>query len=155
MKYDSLDVDVINEQTDLSIDLDKVVEVARTVISFEGEACDEVALHFVTAERICELHDQFFDDPSLTDCITLPIDEEDDEMYRHLGEVFVCPFTAKEYVRDHKGNEYEELTLYIVHGLLHLMGYDDIDDADREAMRAAETRHMQHLKEKGLCLSLP
>jgi probable rRNA maturation factor len=152
MEMNSIEVDVLNEQDDLEIDAAKVMAVVQEVIHFEGEDCHEVAVHFVDKERICELHALFFDDPSLTDCITLPIDEEEDAVYRHLGEVFVCPFTAKQYIKESGGSVQDEVLLYLVHGLLHLMGYDDMEEEDRLAMRAAEARHLRHLKENGLCL---
>lgn len=147
-----IEVDIINEQDDVVLNTDKLTAAVCEVIRFEGESCHEVALHFVSAERICELHEQFFDDPSLTDCITLPIDEEEDDVYRHLGEVFVCPFTAREYVKAQAGEVYDEVLLYVVHGLLHLMGYDDQEETDLAEMRLAEQKHMKNLKEKGLCL---
>lgn len=152
MEKSTIEVDVIDEQSDFAIDKSKVAAIAREVITFEGEDCDEVAVHFVTSERICELHKIFFDDPSLTDCITLPMDEEEDGFYRHLGEIFVCPFTAKQYVAESRGSVADEVLLYLVHGLLHLMGYDDMESEDILAMREAEERHLRHLKERGLCL---
>lgn len=150
-----IEIDVIDEQNDLPLQTEQVKAIVCEVIAYEEEACDEVAVYFVDTARISELHQQFFGDPSTTDCISLPMDEEEDDYYRHLGDIFVCPNTAKEYVNTHGGSPYEEVTLYIVHGLLHLMGYDDVDEQDQVLMREAENRHMRHLKEKGLCLSIP
>ncbi len=153
MEFESFVVDIINEQTDVQLEEAQVESIVKEIISFHGEQCHEVAIHFVPVNRICELHMQFFKDPSQTDCITLPMDDEDEDHYRHLGEVFVCPKTACEYVKAHGGNFHDEILLYVVHGMLHLFGYDDLDDADRIEMRAAENRHLLNLKEKGLCLS--
>ena len=98
------------------------------------------------------LHARFFGDPSLTDCISFPMDSEAQEGYRILGEVFVCPQVARRYAESHKGDPYWETTLYVVHGLLHLMGYDDISEKERSLMRAAEGRQMRHLEKRGLIL---
>ena len=104
---------------------------------------------------ISKLHEEYFNDPSPTDCITFPIDEkEEDTFYRVLGDVFVCPEVALSYSQTHILDVEEELTLYIVHGLLHLLGYDDIQEQDRIKIRAEELSCMNHLKEKQLILSL-
>lgn len=153
MNNSNIHVDVLNEQSDFAFDPAEVVDLVKEVVHFEGQQFNEVAIYFISNERMCELHQDFFDDPSPTDCISLPMDEEENGEYRHLGEIFVCPFIAKEYVSLHGGSCAEEVTLYIVHGLLHLMGYDDIAEPDEAEMRTAEARHINHLKEKGLCLS--
>ncbi|MFA6917161.1 MAG: rRNA maturation RNase YbeY [Parachlamydiales bacterium] len=153
MDINSVTIDVVDEQNDFVIQPEQVKAIVKEVVLFEGQRFNEVAVFFITNEKMCEMHAEFFDDPSPTDCISLPMDEEEGDGYRHLGEIFVCPFTAKEFVSLHGGSCEEEVTLYIVHGLLHLMGYDDIDETDEAAMRTAEARHLMHLKERGLCLS--
>jgi probable rRNA maturation factor len=107
----------------------------------------EISVYFVTTKKISELHDQFFDDPTTTDCISFPIDEE------HLGEIFVCPETAVSYAKKHKIDAQKELTLYIVHGLLHCLGFDDLTPAKKRIMRKKEKNCMQFLEEQELILS--
>ncbi len=97
------------------------------------------------------LHGQYFNDRSLTDCISFPLDESESP-YRVLGDVFVCPQVAIAYAGRNGGDPYLETTLYLVHGLLHLMGYDDITEKDRKKMRAAEERHLSHLQKRRLTL---
>ena len=99
---------------------------------------------------------RYLDDPSVTDCISFPMDSDqqsDPSSYRLLGDVFICPQVAKNYASRVGGDSYRELSLYLVHGLLHLIGYDDIKEKDRRAMRAAEERHMRNLHKKQLILS--
>lgn len=145
-----MDVNITNTQSDLPICENSISQIARAVVDLERQVYDEVGLYFVSEEEICSLHERFFGDPSPTDCISFPMDTELDEGYRILGEVFVCPQTAIKYAKEHHGNPYQELTLYIIHGLLHLMGYHDIKEEDRRQMRLAEEKNMLHLKEKGL-----
>lgn len=145
-------VNVFNSQKTLKIDPDAVVPLVQQVIKSEKQSCDEVSIYFVNTKKICKLHKDFFDDPSTTDCISFPLDDDDDFPYRILGEVFVCPETALKYAEDHEGDPFEETTLYIVHGLLHLMGYDDIDEKKRALMRLAEAKHMKKLKKLDLYL---
>lgn len=146
-----MNVDIINQQTSLPIKASQVKRLVKTVIAFENKKFDEVAIHFVDTDRICELHIQYFDDPTSTDCISFPMDG-DEVGYRMLGDSFICPATALKYVAEHGGDPYQEVTLYIVHSLLHLMGYDDIDKSDKIKMRTAEKRHIAHLQELGYSL---
>lgn len=138
-------ISVYNRQKDVKISKAKIKKIVAATIAFEGEHCDEVAVHFVTTDEICDLHKQFFNDPSPTDCISLPIDDASETHYLVLGDVFVCPETAVRYAALNHCDLMNEITLYVVHGLLHLMGYDDIKVKDRRLMRAAEKRHMDHL----------
>lgn len=148
-----MDVYVYDQQHALKLPHDAVQALTTQVVSNEGYHYDEVSIHFVDTKTISELHEQYFDDPSPTDCISFPIDDPDAEGYRVLGDVFVCPETAIEYAEKHGCDPYEETALYIVHGLLHLMGYDDVEEEDRKEMRAAEERHLKSLKKLGLKLA--
>ncbi len=139
-------IHVSNRQKALKVSKPFIKKIVAEVIAFEGQKCDEVSVHFVSVKEICALHAQFFDDPSKTDCISLPLDDEDVTHYRLLGEIFVCPETAIQYADSHKTDPNQELILYVIHGLLHLFGYDDIETKDRLKMRSAEKKHMAHLK---------
>lgn len=148
-------VNVHNKQKDLVLKSPLIKKIVSAVIKHEGHTCDEVAIYFVDTKTICKLHEDFFDDPTATDCISFPLDDEDDDMpinYKILGEVFVCPETAINYVAKNGADPFHETILYVVHGLLHLMGYDDIDSKDRSLMRKAEKKHMTYLKEINLLL---
>lgn len=109
-----------------------------------GGRVDEVSIHFVNVKEISKLHADFFDDPSPTDCISLPLDSpfDDTGSWHVLGEVFVCPAIAKSYAKEHDLDAYQETLLYVVHGLLHLYGYDDLEPKARRKMRAKEKELM-------------
>lgn len=146
-------IQVFNRQKALRLFSKQIRLLVRQVLQEEGVSCDEVSIYFINDEAMRQLHADFFNDPSPTDCISFPLDSDDTEDdYRILGEIFVCPETAIQYARDHQVDPYEEATLYIVHGLLHLMGYDDMTEEDIQEMRSAESRHLQELKMKQLIL---
>ncbi len=148
-----MNVDVENNQSSLPICPLAVQKIVHAVLRREDIQCDEVAIHFVDTPTICQMHAKFFSDPSSTDCISFPIDRTGIIGYLPLGDVFVCPETALLYAQQHsKTTPYKELTLYIIHGLLHLIGYDDISKDDRKLMKLAEKRHLEFLKRHGLWL---
>ncbi len=138
----SLSVTIFDEQNDLKLSHTEIRDVTALVLSHYSVKTDEVILHFVDTPTICKLHDQFFNDPTTTDCITLPIDGPNPiSSPSLLGEVFICPKTGIDYDPEHP---HDEVFLYIIHGLLHLIGYDDIQEEDEKIMR----------KEEVVCLKL-
>lgn len=104
-------------------------------------ATDEVSFYFVSETAICKLHQDFFNDPSSTDCITLPIDstEKKEGDYHVLGEAFICPKTAIVYAKKHQIDPYEEVYRYVIHCLLHLIGYTDTSRKERARMKRKES----------------
>jgi probable rRNA maturation factor len=150
-----VDVNVFDTQSDLPICAESVTQIAQSIVALENQAYDEVGIYFVPEGEICRLHNLYFNDPSPTDCISFPMDTSLDEGYRVLGEIFICPSMAIHYTQHSQKSPHHELTLYIVHGLLHLMGYDDIKEKDRRLMRAAERKYMLHLQATNRILSEP
>ena len=138
---------VFNKQKDLKIPVKQVKALVSAFLSFEKVDCSEVSLYFVSEKMICQLHDQFFQDPSPTDCISFPL-----KVDGILGEVFVCPHTALLYAEKNGLDPYRETALYIVHGLLHLIGFDDLDEKQRRIMRKKEKSCMRHLEDKNISL---
>lgn len=102
----------------------------------------ELSIAFIPKEEIARIHNQFMQDPTVTDVITFPGDPDDGI----AGEICICPEVALDYSQTHESNFSEELSLYIVHGYLHLCGFDDIEDEDRASMRKAEAIAMSTLK---------
>jgi probable rRNA maturation factor len=98
---------------------------------------------FLTDEALAGLHAQFMDDPTTTDVITF----EGDATAGLAGEICVSADTAFDYARAHGRDFATELTLYLVHGWLHLAGYDDLRPTRKRRMRAAEARAMDLLKQ--------
>lgn len=138
----SLGIKIFNRQSNLPL---KAASVRRLVAFFLQEKkvdCKKVALYFVGQRKIGQLHADFFQDPTTTDCITFPLGDG------HLGEIFICPQAAINY---NPQRPYEEVSLYILHSLLHLLGYEDIDKKKRAVMRKEEKRLMK-LANKNRCL---
>ena len=143
-------VHVANEQHDMAINSSRIEAIVNALLHLHDVVTDEVCIHFVTPEKIGELHEKFFGNPAFTDCISLPIDRPDENTYPHvLGECFICPKAALEY---NSKAPLRELSLYIVHCLLHLLGFDDIEEGDIAEMRRREREAMTHLKKKNLLL---
>lgn len=142
-----------NDQEVLDVSFAFVEEVTHAVFStLNAPLPDEVIIHLVDKKTITELHGNFFDDPTPTDCISFPMDmpgDEEETGPKILGEIFVCPEVALEYARAHTKNALEETALYIIHGVLHLLGYDDIEEQDALEMRKLEADCLKTLSKTG------
>ena len=140
-----------NTQRDLPLSMRALREVISFFIRELQIQTSEVIFHFVSERKIIRLHKEFFNDPTSTDCITFPLDSPTEQHPFHiLGEAFICPKTACTYARQHKGDPHLELYRYIVHCLLHLIGYDDIDPEERKSMKRKENTCLKKLQKSQL-----
>lgn len=108
----------------------------------------ELSLVVLDAAAMGRVHADFLDDPSPTDVITF----DGDPAFGEAGEVCVCADVARDYAAGHGGTFSRELTLYLVHGYLHLAGFDDTRPALKRRMRAAERRAMAVLEAAGIAV---
>lgn len=143
-------ITLYNCQTKLKISKRAIASQVKALMQYLEVFPDEIIIHFVGKRRIAHLHGQFFQDPTVTDCISFPIDRERTDSYFLLGEIFVCPEVALAYAQKHQIDAYEELSLYVVHGILHLLGYNDLHPSERSAMKKKEKKCMEFLKSKDL-----
>jgi probable rRNA maturation factor len=102
----------------------------------------ELSLAFLTPAGLARLHATFLDDPSATDVITF----DGAPGSGQAGEICVSAGAAAAFAARRGRGFSEELTLYVVHGWLHLAGHDDHTPAQKRRMRAAEARAMAVLQ---------
>jgi probable rRNA maturation factor len=114
-----------------------VERVVGAVLAFVGRPAMPVSLLLTDEAEIAAIHDEFMGDPSATDVISFPLDDGVDVV------VSVERAHREAAARGHLVDA--ELALYIVHGVLHACGYDDIEPGDRQAMRAAECAVLEGL----------
>ena len=110
---------------DLVADLDQqriqtVVDAALGDDNLDGQ---QLNVMFVDDQRSSELHLAHFNDAKATDVMSFPDDSEDTETNLvHLGDLAVGVEVAKRVATERNKHVHDELILYIVHGLLHLLG---------------------------------
>ncbi len=110
-----------------------------------GPESGELSLAFLTDDALARLHGEFLGDPTPTDVITF----EGEPAFGTAGEICVSPDTASRFSSARGRDFSEELLLYVVHGWLHLAGYDDRQPAPKRRMRAAEARALSLLRAAG------
>ncbi|MDD4910065.1 MAG: rRNA maturation RNase YbeY [Candidatus Omnitrophica bacterium] len=129
-------VHIKNSQGRLPITREAIKKTAARVFKDKGlnSRHIELSLDFVGRKEIRRLNRRYFHKDSLTDVISFPIQPPPGI----LGDVVICVDTARLNALEFKTSFKYEICLYIVHGILHLLGYDDMSAADRKKMRAKE-----------------
>lgn len=97
--------------------------------------CIRVSVSVVDDPAIRELNQQQLGHDWATDVVSFVIEAEQDSVD---GEVVASADTARRLCEKAGWSAEDELLLYIVHGMLHVAGLDDIEKSDREVMREAE-----------------
>ena len=106
-----------------------------------GVPAGELSIVFLADLALAQLHADFLADPTTTDVITF----EGDPAHGVAGEICVSVDTAQTYAKQNGHDFATELLLYVVHGWLHLAGYDDLQPAKKRIMRRAEARALKIL----------
>ena len=90
---------------------------------------EEIQVLLISDRRMSELHRRFMGISGPTDVIT----------FQH-GEIFISAETARRQSRTHRASLVHELRLYLVHGLLHLHGFNDHSPAGRRLMGSVQEK---------------
>jgi probable rRNA maturation factor len=150
----SRDVAIANRHPRLKLKRREVIRVISILDAHHAELAtthssigntDELSIAFLTDADLAGLHAQFLADPTTTDVITF----EGNPTLGTAGEICVSADTAASFARAHGRSFANELTLYVVHGWLHLAGHDDLRPAKKRVMRRAEARAMKLVQRAG------
>jgi probable rRNA maturation factor len=128
-----VDVFVANEQA-VRVDEARLAALARHALeaeSVEDEA--ELSILAVDREHIQRLNNRFADNNYPTDVLAFPMSEDEEEVLL-LGDVVICPEIAQRNAKSYGAPLTDELDVLVVHGILHLLGYDHEADGDRTRM---------------------
>jgi len=156
----SIEVFVADEQGDRPVDTVRWMQLAEAVLRSEGVKGDaELSVLFVGEQAISDLNQRFLGKEGPTDVLAFPMDEEPaeggrspdsggtgpgwvpaepDDMPTLIGDIVICPEVAHRNAPEHAGTYEDELALLVVHGILHLVGMDHMEDDEAEAMEKRE-----------------
>ena len=113
-------------------------DLAQATLRGEGHVDVELSVSFVDEAEIEDLHVRFMDEPGPTDVLSFPLDDVDEHGVRLLGDVVIAPAVAG---RNNPADPPAELRLLLVHGILHLLGYDHERDIEKATMWARQERY--------------
>ena len=119
-------------------EVDKVLKFACKHLNIKNPLLNVV---IVDNEKIREINREYRDKDAVTDVISFAFEEVKDVDYedvRFLGEIYISYERCKEQASDYGHSVRREFCYLAVHGLLHLLGYDHMNEEDKKVMRALE-----------------
>jgi probable rRNA maturation factor len=137
-----------DEQDETTVDLGRWAALARAALVHEGVVRPEAELNltFVDRATMAGLNEEHLGHEGPTDVLSFPLelpDDVPDGLPVLLGDVVVCPAVAAAQAAEHAGPTHDgtaedELALLVVHGILHVLGWDHAEPDDEAAMQAHE-----------------
>ncbi|HEY41600.1 MAG TPA: rRNA maturation RNase YbeY [Dehalococcoidia bacterium] len=152
---------LIDEEYEGELEAGWLQSVAEQVLVAENAAPEtELGLVITDQERIQELNLVHLGIDAPTDVLAFPMTpEEDSDMPEfvtppdgavHLGEVIISFPQAFMQADEHRHSVKKEVAILIIHGVLHLLGYDHDTPEPEQRMKARETELLRLIEEKGL-----
>lgn len=137
-------IEIADDEQPRAIDRARLKRAVRGVLQEAGIESAEVSIAIVTDERMHALNRQYLEHDYPTDVLSFVL--EFDEVEKTLdGEIIASSDYAAREAERYGWSADDELLLYVIHGCLHLVGYDDATDEGRQAMRRAESQHLAAL----------
>ena len=132
----------INNESGLEADSSGLVRLATFALGqLRIHPQAELSILLVDEPTKSSYHEKYMGEPGPTDVLSFPMDElrppsddEDEAPEGMLGDVVLCPAVTDAQAREHGRTASAEAEYLLVHGILHLLGYDHADDAERAEM---------------------
>jgi probable rRNA maturation factor len=132
-------VAVANLQEVHPVDAKQLKAAVRKVLAEAGFERGEISIAVVDDQRMHELNRQYLQHDYPTDVLSFVLEEDDDSLE---GEIIVSADYASREAARFGWETKDELLLYVIHGSLHLVGYDDQTPEAKREMRQAEQRFL-------------
>lgn len=145
-----MDIEVLTRQNKIKINKIYIKEAANKFLAHLRQPKDAVlTILFVDSKNIKKINKLYFGKNSTTDVIAiepgevkglkgLKVKKFKSFFSNYLGEVVICPEKAKQNAKIFNNSIKREIALYVAHGILHLLGYDDLNKKDCMKMRKKE-----------------
>lgn len=132
----------LNNDIGFVIKEETLIAIVRSILTDHDVQRGEVSLAIIDDPTMHVLNRQHLQHDYPTDVLSFVLDDDSDAFE---GEVIVSRDTALSMACEYQWSAEDEMLLYFVHGTLHLVGYDDHSDADRQTMRERETYYLNQV----------
>jgi probable rRNA maturation factor len=130
---------ITNEQGYHPFDEERLRQAVRTILAEEGAKSATVSVAIVDDTTIHRLNREYLQHDEPTDVLSFVLDQNENTLE---GEIVVSADTAASTAARFDWSTADELLLYVVHGTLHLLGYDDQEPAGQQEMRDRERHYL-------------
>lgn len=138
-------IEILSNYPDVRIKEKPAKELVSHVLKDEHLPAREINVILVDDDYLKQLHRDFLHNDTYTDVITFELSEP--HMIEVEGEIYISVDRAKIHAREYQVSFREEIGRLIIHGMLHLKGYDDQTEEERERMREKEDFYLQRYRE--------
>ncbi len=134
-----LSIEISNQQAEIQFDAQRIRRAAEAIVRDAGVTDLQLSVAIVDDATIHELNRRYLEHDYPTDVLSFLLERDDEHLE---GEVIASAETAGHTAAQYGWTADDELLLYVVHGTLHLVGYDDGTPEHRAAMRRQERRYL-------------
>jgi probable rRNA maturation factor len=131
----------LNNESGLEVDSPGLVRLATFALDqLRIHPQAELSILLVDEDTMTSYHEKYMGEPGPTDVLSFPMDElrppgdDDEPPVGLLGDIVLCPAVTDRQAREHDRTAASEAEYLLVHGMLHLLGYDHADDEERVEM---------------------
>jgi probable rRNA maturation factor len=135
-------VSIASPQESVEVDRKRLRETVRIVLEGEDIRAAEISLAFVDNATIHQLNKRYLNHDEPTDVLSFPLGESGQRL---SGELVIGAEVARGVAESSGHDVQAELALYVIHGLLHLCGFDDHSEKGAAEMRERERHYLQQL----------
>lgn len=136
---DLMDVSIADQQSRIPVDQDSLMSAAMSILKDADYLYGELSLAVVDDPTIHKLNREYLEHDYPTDVLSFLLEEEGSRL---VGQVILSTDTAEREASKVGWPVETEMLLYVIHGTLHLVGYDDLEDEPRGEMRRAERHYL-------------
>ena len=133
-----MNIEVFNETNELlDNDVKELKELLNNLCKDEKTGDGEFNVILVNKEKIQNLNREYRNIDRVTDVISFALEDDDTikiDNYRMLGDIYICIEKAREQASEYGHSFKRELSFLAVHGLLHLLGYDHMNEEEEKIM---------------------
>ena len=130
----------VENETSYVVDLESLEQQARFLIgALQLHPEVELSITMIDTAQMEALHVEWMDEPGATDILSFPMDElrpSDEPVAGVLGDIVICPEFVEADEQGHGMALSERIEFLLVHGMLHLIGYDHVTQEEYDAMFA-------------------
>jgi probable rRNA maturation factor len=146
----ALKINLINKQKLYKISKKQICDLCVFVLKSQGIKSTEVSLLFTDDKNIAKLNKKFRRKDKATDVLSFYEAENINKALSvgYLGDVAVSVETARRQAKEYRETIIHEIMLYVVHGLLHLLGNKDYTKKEKEAMDTLQEALLSQYEKK-------
>ncbi len=130
-----------NYNKEIKFDFEKIIKDIESIDDVNKNS--ELSLILVDSDEIHKMNKEYRGKDYVTDVISFEQDDEEDENYR--GDIFLCIDKVYEQAEKYEHSNEREFAFLLVHGVLHLHGYDHIEEDDEKVMFAKQDEILNKL----------